>query len=342
MTDVIHDSWLESDPPWAQTSSLPFVPHKTDSALEACSTSDGRVAVPSNLTLLSKLLEKCAAVDLPALDFPPEEFYGIALGDGTTYKVEKKKLWQANRRTWRWVAAKRAKFMVPKIEGEMRVVDRAERNRLRAVLLEIEILCHPPLKGHPNVAALLGYSWDEVALGYAPVLVMEIADFGSLQRLLSSEKLDESERQRLCLDIACGLEILHQCMIVHGDVKLENVLVFPHPERRFVAKLTDFEHSLLDGDSPRYQGTPVYNAPEVFLLNQPSIVPNGRLDPIIPTAKLPMCDVFSYGLLVFETLCNGKRYYEFEESRELQLPLTTESGSMFTHCYFSVVLANVI
>ena len=32
----------------------------------------------------------------------------------------------------------------------------------------------------------------------------------------------------LCLDIAHGIKVLHQCQIVHGDVKPENIDTLPH------------------------------------------------------------------------------------------------------------------
>ncbi|EXM13913.1 hypothetical protein FOTG_17649 [Fusarium oxysporum f. sp. vasinfectum 25433] len=64
-------------------------------------------------------------------------------------------------------------------------------------------------------------------------------------------------------DIAEGLKSLHDCGIVHGDVKLENVLVFPGLDRKHIAKLSDFGHSLVDlgrgGGPQRYNGTPIMN-----------------------------------------------------------------------------------
>lgn len=327
MSGYEDDKWLQSIPPWASTNSAPFVPRRTLGALELFSGRDGHPNLPSNFTLLSKLLRRCAASDLTEIEFPSEERYGIGLGDGTTYKVEKKRFWRPMRESYRWVAAKRAKFVIPNAPGEIRFADTAERNRLRAVLLEIEILSHAPLKKHANIARLLGYSWDQDVPGYAPVLVMELADFGTLQSLLDSQHLSDNERKGLCFDVACGLEALHECMIVHGDVKLENILVFADSQKRFVAKVSDFEHSLLDNDLTGYQGTPIYNAPEVHL--QRHYATSGVSSrQTIPSAELPMCDVFSYGLLVFEVFCNGKRYHEFEESKDFVLALTTANVGM--------------
>lgn len=229
-----------------------------------------------------------------------------------------------------WVAVKTAKFLAPKAVGEQISLDMTTYNRLRAVLLEIEILLHPPLRSHPNIPQLLGYSWDENAPGYAPLLVMDLATFGNIPALFKDETLSDSEKKALCLDVACGLEALHACMIVHGDVKQDNVLVFPHPQRRFTAKISDFEHALLENNVPFYRGTPIYNAPEVHIqklgpsqtMNKPAL---------IPLTQLPMCDVFSFGLLTFEILCGGRRYYEFCESESFQRVLIGESTGTSHH-----------
>ncbi|MCJ1233103.1 hypothetical protein MMC14_001058 [Varicellaria rhodocarpa] len=228
------DSWLVSKPAWDSTASSPFVSHGTSKALIPHGGNNGYNLNPSNFTLLSRLVKTCVLAGLDELKFSDNDHYRNSLGEGTTYKVVKKLVGLDGQKK-RWVAVKRAKFVVPKGLNENIYSNKTEYRRLRAVLSEIEILSHPPVRQHPNIAQILGYSWDEDVIGYAPVLVMELAAFGSAKVLLENEVLLDAEKRTLCTDIASGLEVIHACMIVHGDIKQENILVFPHPDHRFVA-----------------------------------------------------------------------------------------------------------
>lgn len=70
----------------------------------------------------------------------------------------------------------------------------------------------------------MGFSWDTHAPGYTPLLVVEFASFGTLVDLFNKYRLEEIERQELCLDVAQGLEALHSIMIVQSPT-CENVLL---------------------------------------------------------------------------------------------------------------------
>jgi serine/threonine protein kinase len=66
-------------------------------------------------------------------------------------------------------------------------------------------------------------------------------------------------------DVVSGLSALHLCNIVHGDVKLDNVLIFHSWDRpsKAQAKMIDFGHSIIIGGNAghpvhkhvKYQGT---------------------------------------------------------------------------------------
>ena len=312
--------WLESRPPWASQASLPFIPL---SSTNVPAVNDDKSTVStSNLDLLSQLLRTCRTAGLEHQSLALEDLYGNEIGEGTTYRVARKRVnYSSTNQTW--VAAKRAKLIVPKASGIGRTVNKLEYNRLRAVLLEIGVLTHPPLKSHPNIVDLIGYDWDEEVSGYAPIIIMELATFGNLTSLFSKETLSDAERTRICIDIVCGLEAVHSCMIIHGDVKQENVLIFPGSGKRFIAKMSDFEHTLLGGELPHYRGTPIYNAPEAQHYDLRGV----EIRRSIPAMKLPLCDVFSFGLLAFEVLNGGTRYYKLQESSDFQSSLVTqESG----------------
>ena len=138
----------------------------------------------------------------------------------------------------------------------------AFQKRLHSVLREISIMHHSPLAHHPNIIDLYGYGWRLREQRPAPYIVLEYGEYGSLRKyLLESKSLSLRAKLIFAGDVACGLMALHQCGIVHGDVKLDNVIVFPSLDRPSgcIAKICDFGHSLLlDSDSERqlkYFGT---------------------------------------------------------------------------------------
>ncbi|KAL8703472.1 MAG: hypothetical protein Q9201_003346 [Fulgogasparrea decipioides] len=108
-------------------------------------------------------------------------------------------------------------------------------DRIRVISNELLTTCHPPLRSHPNIVRLHGIAFETEgpadALNAMPVLVPEVAELGNLAEVLETARKEDralafQDKIALCIDIAHGLEILHACDIVHGDVKCENVLVF--------------------------------------------------------------------------------------------------------------------
>jgi serine/threonine protein kinase len=145
------------------------------------------------------------------------------------------------------------------------------RLQLRTLGLEILSLCNPVLRAHPNITSLLAWGFDFPFADMAvPVLFMEAAMM-PLSDFLGAEKRPVEVKYQLSLDIANGLEALHNLKIVHGDVKPDNVLVFAGPSERvpFRAKLSDFGVCVDLGDPEGkftlsdYRGTPAWLAPEV-------------------------------------------------------------------------------
>ncbi|RHZ54021.1 ankyrin repeat and protein kinase domain-containing protein [Aspergillus thermomutatus] len=145
------------------------------------------------------------------------------------------------------------------------------RLQLRTLALEVLSLCNPAMRAHPNITSLLAWGFDFPFADMAvPVLFMEAAMM-PLSDFLGAEKQSVEVRYQLSLDVANGLEALHNLKIVHGDVKPDNVLVFAGPSDRvpFRAKLSDFG-VCVDLEAPDakfalsdYRGTPAWLAPEV-------------------------------------------------------------------------------
>ena len=108
------------------------------------------------------------------------------------------------------------------------------------------------------------------------------------------------------LDIASGMEYLHERSIIHGDLKPENILTKRDPQnpQGFTCKITDFGLSAMMDPKKTHvsnfrHGTPFYMAPEIF---------NGQTT----TAS----DVFSFGMLMTE-LYTGRTPWVYEEGRFL-------------------------
>ena len=218
--------------------------------------------------------------------------------------------------------------MVPQILDHNSVVDKSEQIRLETVLREIEVLCHPPLRQHPNIIQLLALSWDFESPGCTPLLVLELAPFGSLTSLFQKKILSEAEKQSVCIDVACGLEAIHECIIAHGDIKQDNILIFPCSEKRFMAKISDFDHALFGENSLAYRGTQIYSPPEVHM--QPNFRVHGdQKNQGFVVTRPQLCDVFAFGLLTFEIFRDGRRYYTLEASKEFQASLTTTIAGKF-------------
>ncbi|PVH93643.1 hypothetical protein DM02DRAFT_502175, partial [Periconia macrospinosa] len=167
--------------------------------------------------------------------------------------------------------------------------------RVNSLLLELRIMHHGPLKSHPNILTLIGYGWNTEGGSILPYMLVEYCANGNLrQYLVDNKPVVPRCKELLIADVASGIHALHTAGIIHGDVKLDNVLVFDSNERRIspVAKICDFGHSVLVGILSRY------NAPEVF---------NQKLKPI-PRMELKKCDVWAFGLLAWEVLLDGAFY----------------------------------
>jgi serine/threonine protein kinase len=100
--------------------------------------------------------------------------------------------------------------------------------------------------------------------------------------------------------VAKGLNALHNCGIIHSDVKAENVLVCTDEKLGLIAKIADFGFSLAEaGDGARLPGGTVpWNAPEWLEW--------------IPADKLSKTDIYSFGLLVWKVMTKADNPFQDE------------------------------
>jgi serine/threonine protein kinase len=249
------------------------------------------------LSTLHELVIKLACSNLSdvSIDDTLYPAIGAQLGTGATFSVESR---EAKGR--KLVAVKHIEKTLLATSGYS--CTGPTRKRLEAVLLEVYALLHLGSLQHRNIVELLGFGWDE---GPLPYLVLEFADLGTLDGFLAKNELSSSQKEQIMLYLASGLELIHACGIIHGDVKLENILVFSDPPNGFNVKYADFGFCCSDTLGRReYHGTSVFNAPEI------------RRQVGRPAAEtehdFKEADVYSYGLAAWEIANDGRRYYSVD------------------------------
>ncbi|KAJ5368842.1 uncharacterized protein N7496_008602 [Penicillium cataractarum] len=205
------------------------------------------------------------------------------------------------------------------------------QRRLQSVLREILIMCHPPLTHHPNIIDILGYGWTVEKQRLSPFISVEFASKGTLREYLKENVHPIRTKLILMGDVGAGLMALHKCGIVHGDLKMDNIVVFSSLDRpcMSIAKVSDFGHSIIVGSASekkkQYFGTTLYNAPEVA----------DQKDKPILIEQLHKCDIWAFGLCAWEILANGQLYFQrswrrnplYERYSSLSTSLTSPTGS---------------
>ncbi|ORY07687.1 hypothetical protein BCR34DRAFT_666300 [Clohesyomyces aquaticus] len=200
------------------------------------------------------------------------------------------------------VAVKLPLFSIP-TEGHLDLTSTKSRRQVHDIYLEIMALRNPALQNHRNIVRLIGWGIEET-WNETPLLVLELA-MGDLCYVLASPDFQVTCEitHQLSIDIGHGLDAIHELVIVHGDLKPLNVLVFSNTSHKvpFVAKLADFGlsvhevHSASD-DSVTIAGTSIdWCAPEIIL------------GATLSTSQLIKADNFSYGLMLLSLNClNGR------------------------------------
>lgn len=187
---------------------------------------------------------------------------------------------------------------------------------LSELYIEICVMSHPALQGHPNILELLGITLlpatgDSTLPQFALVTT---CTHGTLEDLLAVERktsrdlrsylIPWSEREDIAIQCAEGLAALHDCNILHNNVQPSSFTIFitdtSASTRKVHVKLSCF-------------GNAVSLTPNTFI---DDIIPaNGHWSSIGPLANCvdsPFCrDIHSFGLVVMY-MC----YYEFMDVQE--------------------------
>ena len=199
------------------------------------------------------LLRIVQALDIPRFrygDIQREE----VVGEGETYLVER-------------CVVGGGVLAIKHLKINAQPNDSMLRRRLKAAILELCIMRHRPLRVHPNILEVVGYGWNQSGAEQLPYLLVQYAPYGTLRQYLQHPPTvcGVKDKEILVGDVASGLSALHLCGIIHGDIKLDNVLVVHSWDRpsKALAKLTDFGHSISiadqsddkGGEGKRYGGT---------------------------------------------------------------------------------------
>ncbi|KAF2184801.1 ankyrin [Zopfia rhizophila CBS 207.26] len=173
------------------------------------------------------------------------------------------------------------------------------QKHLHDIYLEVLALTNPTIHEHPNVVQLLGWGVDVFNFHRHFYLVTELA-YSNLREFFGMHDEDASvlpvplRNYDFCNDIAAGLDVLHNCGLIHGDLKPDNILMFPRGDGTFIARLADFglsiSEAISDPSQARLGGTVGWQAPEV------------EEDHSISNEYLLATDIFSFGLLIWSIM----------------------------------------
>lgn len=143
---------------------------------------------------------------------------------------------------------------------------------------------------HPKLLKFYGYTEDPPFY-----IVTEYMPNGSVFTALRNtpEKLTPTKRSLIALDVAKGIEFLHQRNIIHRDLKSLNVLL----DSDYRAKICDFGMARLNSNDPKTGliGTVHWMAPEVLMSS--------------PTYDSKV-DVYSFGIFLWELLTGDMPYQD--------------------------------
>ncbi|KPA40819.1 tkl protein kinase [Fusarium langsethiae] len=256
------------------------------------------------------------------LPYVQSEFlkYHSRLGAGTSFEVNKE-LFGLTGESPYFVAVKR--IVMDRVPGGTKQTAeqvKQSSKRLINVKREVRVLTHPKLRSHSCLISAIAWGWDpDLTFGNRPYLVMPYSPHGTLAAFAQRRSLNLIDRRLMTLDVAMGIRALHDCDIVHGDVKPENVLVYGYlardqdNERHYLAKLADFGCTLFKQDVEQqheyYLGTPKYNAPEISGWTKETDE-ESLVGPIQKFAECKAADCYSFGLVLWETIKHAKSFIE--------------------------------
>jgi len=151
---------------------------------------------------------------------------------------------------------------------------------------------------HPNIARLLDGGTTEDSV---PYFVMELIEGETIDRYCNHHKLTMVERLKLFLQVCSAVQLAHQRLIVHRDIKPGNILVTVDG----VPKLLDFGIAKLLDPGGGSEGSEPTRTMTQFRAFTPGYASPEQLkgDPITTAS-----DVYSLGVVLYELLARSSPY----------------------------------
>ncbi|KAF7377549.1 Protein kinase domain-containing protein [Mycena sanguinolenta] len=160
---------------------------------------------------------------------------------------------------------------------------------------------------HPNVLPFFGLYYVEDRL----CLISPWMEHGHIIDFLRNHEPTDTKRLALILDVALGLQYLHDQKVVHGDLKGLNILVTPSHRACIadfgVSSIADnitvrFTHSTV----PARAGTSRYQAPELFRIDSPTKIHYGS-------------DVYAFACVCYEILTGHVPFHELHNDMAVMM-----------------------
>ena len=161
-----------------------------------------------------------------------------------------------------------------------------------------EVEVHSTLPSHPNILPLVGYAHSKD--GFSIYICLELADKSLYQYLHKEKKKPSVEKSaKWAMQIADGMHHLHKHELAHRDLKSANILLF---EKEDITKVCDFGSTRQlerTASATGMTGTYRWMAPELNETGATKI--NQR------------CDVFSFGMILYELFAHKIPFWEIRE-----------------------------
>jgi non-specific serine/threonine protein kinase/serine/threonine-protein kinase len=149
---------------------------------------------------------------------------------------------------------------------------------------------------HPNIARLLDGGATPEGL---PYFAMDFVEGEPIDLYCDRRKLTIDERLALFLTVCGAVQYAHQNLVVHRDIKPDNILVTATGE----PKLVDFGIAKVLSPSAAFQTVDLASGPQRLLTYESASPEQVRGEPITTAT-----DVYSLGVLLYELLTGHRPY----------------------------------
>lgn len=258
---------------------------------------DAESSAPSHATAIEFFVATLHDANLPGPVVLMDETETPAIiGRGGQFIVHRQLMNVSNSRTF---STSLVAVKIPRLSLDpdvpLGLADRNVQKHLHDMYLEVLALTNPKIRSDPHVARLLAWSYDHTTLHARIFLVMELAhsSLGEFLQGNAGGPVAMRLKYQFCQDIAAGVDVLHECGLIHGDLKPDNILIFPNESSSYTAKVADFGLAIADamvGTSINIRGTYGWQAPEV------------ESEKPIAHDLWQLTDNYSFGLVVWSVL----------------------------------------